>query len=189
MKKLLLTTAVVLAVLCICGCTRKIAGSDLSTAAIINESSETEISGEDYGFEFDFLANAADLDFTGYETVPGFGCVGYFNPKYADPESESFYGEIYVLYTVSSAPDCSDSEQFVTHIHCTDPEVKFFNGLTLADDGELKAFLESNGFIIEMFDGIPTHFTAKKGRVFVNYLKDGMISIGYEVTNYKGMEF
>lgn len=162
MKKLITAILCSLVLLCLCGCV------------------EVNLTPVDYGFDFEFLADYKELDFTGYEIFAnGFGCTVYCNPKYAET------GEVYVHYTVSGAPDCLDPWR-LTCIHCTDPEVEFFGGLTLADVEEIKEYLENGGFKIET-DG--NGFTAKKGRVFVNYVKDKMLVINYQSTNKQHVDF
>lgn len=160
MKKVVSAILCSVSLLCLCGC------------------SET-LTPVDYGFDFEFLTEIHKLDFTGYEMLPGgFGCSVYYNSKYTD-------SDVYVRYTVSGAPDCLDPWR-LTCIQCTDPEVEFFDGLTLADDEEIIEYLENDGFKIETKNN---GLTAEKGRIFVSYVKDKDFTVNYQSTNNQNVYF
>ena len=137
----------------------------------------------DTTLELGFLENVEGKDLSFLVTQDGvFGGYGYYNSGYQEGDT------YYVRYTVTAYPDYADGGKVVTHIECTDPEVKFFGGNTVNDCSAMFNSLKSKGFKVEYFD---SSTRASKGNVTItNYLMgEKSVIFSYKVGNRQGIVF
>lgn len=156
------------------------------TAALINENCD---------FELGILQDVRDADLSGFDTIPGFGVTGYYNPEYAASENTEggYMLDRHLSYEVTAWPDYADGGSYVTRIECTDEDVKFF-GVTLASGvDEINSALGDAGFDMQKDTGVTAadvYGAAKDGiAITLTAYADGTkrLTVSAGVTNKTGI--
>lgn len=154
------------------------------------ETEDVEKINKNSTFELKFLEDVENKDLSGFDYHPGFGVTGYSNPKYSG--STTFSHDIIVQYDVTAYPDYADGGHFVTSIYCSDPEVTFFDGYTVASGKELVQALTEAGYQTKLFgtsaSGLPI-YDAIKGNIKICYIQNDSFYIRYDVSNRDGIMF
>ena len=114
---------------------------------------DIEIPEQDTNLEFWIAENVDNVDFSEYQEKYGmFGGTQYYGKDYepiVDEYGQQTDPEYYVLYTVTSYPDYSDSTQHITHIQITDPSI-YVSGMTVNTPfEEFERIVQEHGFEIE----------------------------------------
>ena len=140
-------------------------------------------------FELNFLEDVSQKDLSGFECKNDFHGVTYkvyYNPnKYQyTPSDVVLSGEPIVEYTVSPYPYLDNSDaRFVTGILCSDPEITFFDGLSINSDAETcKQRFEKAGYSFsksEFWDQL--FLTAEKDDITICINKGVSFQITYDV--------
>ena len=130
MKVKMTAAACALMTFCLSGC----AVTTAQTVRTINEHSD---------FAFGLLTHFSEMDLTDYCVKPGFGVTGYYHEKY---QTDGDVSACYVLYSVTSYPDCMSSNQYVTSICVSDPDVCVL-GYSVGDNADaFESYLQTEGF-------------------------------------------
>lgn len=154
------------------------------------EAEEVEKINENSTFELKFLEDVREKDLSEFICHPGFGVSGYSNAKYGD--THRFSNDIIVQYDVTAYPDYADGGSFVTSIYCSDPEVTFYGGYTIASGDSFADELDAAGYSIVRHSssvyGVPS-FTATRGNIRISYILNHEFYILYNVSNRDGIMF
>lgn len=107
---------------------------------------------EETMLEFWLTEDAAEVDWLGYQEVPGwFGAREFLGRGYAlTPEGER--PEVYVSYLITAWPDYADGGAFVTGIEITDPAVTVYALTVESDYEDFDRVFREMGFEIESLD-------------------------------------
>lgn len=153
------------------------------------EAEEVEKINETSAFELKFLEDVKNKDLSEFIYHPGFGVSGYSNAKYAD--AQTFSEDIIVQYNVTAYPDYADGGSFVTDIYCSDPEVTFYGGYTIASGDCFAEELEAAGYSIERTDSSAygVGFRATRGNITIFYILNHEFTIRYNVGNRNDIVF
>ena len=179
--KRLKTTAVcgLLAVMTLSSCSPMTA----KTVGMVNDTST---------FEIALLTHVSKIDFSAYQQVPGFGVTGYYDKKY-EKQDGGDVAECYVLYSVTSYPDASSFQQYVTRIDVTDPSVDVC-GYSVGDNAQdfHSYLLKQNFRLLENSERVRRF---EKGKVRVHFCVEPQaqtifdICVEVEVRNLFGLIF
>lgn len=140
--------------------------------------------------EFWITDNVDTVDFSKLHEKYGlFGGREYYGTGYVptiDENGQQVDPEHCVIYTVTSYPDYSDKEQYITGIYITDPMVEFY-GITLnCSFEEFTELIELQGYEITEFSD--NYIKAQMGNIWITFAAE-WIRIGVEVTNDQGIIF
>ena len=140
--------------------------------------------------EFWIAENVDNFDFSAYQEKYGmFGGREYYGMGYVPTINESgeqVDPEHCVIYTVTSYPDYSDKEQFITGIYITDPEISFYGINLNSSFDDFERLITQQGF--QITDSNENSRTAQKGKYSVTFTKE-WIRIRVEVANKDGIIF
>lgn len=122
--------------------------------------------------------------FRGFENVPGLmGGREYLDPRY---EMLGYIvPDVHVTYTVTSYPDYSDSDSYVTSINITDPDITVYGLNVNSSSQEIASKFTSLGFSNESVDGFVRW--GKNNCIFWFWGKE--IRISAKVSNRDGATF
>lgn len=149
---------------------------------------------DDTSLEFWITDNVDSFDFSEHKEIYGvFGARKYYGKGY-----EPVYNEIddtfeepdhYVIYTISSYPDCSNKSKYVTRIEITDPNISVYGITCNSSLEEFERVFTELGCKIEstMYSCIATY--KKCNIALYNNSNKKEISISVEVTNKFGIVY
>ena len=180
MRKKLLLVSLLACLLAFSGC------KSIYTQKIVDDINENS------NLEIGLLTPSAEVDFSDYGIIPGFGVTGYYDKKYGDYDSDfdKFY-ECCVWYSVTSYPDAVIGESHVTGIEITDPDISIY-GYSVGDSSEeFVDFLEDKGF--DRYYDSNTLMKFDKGKVEIRCGIDietkeiNALYVGVDTTNLLGV--
>ena len=153
------------------------------TVRAVNDASTSEIA---------LLTHVSEIDCSIYQHIRGFGVTGYYDKKY-ETQDDGDVAECYVLYSVTSYPDASSTNQYVTRIDVTDPSVDVC-GYSVGDSvQDFQTYLLSNDFrLLENGERVRRF---EKGKVLVHFGVELQtqtifdICVEVEVSNFFGLMF
>jgi hypothetical protein len=98
-----------------------------------------------------------------------------------DEEGQQVEPEHCVIYTVTSCPDYSDKEQYITRIYITDPNVEFYGISLRCSIAEFIKLIELQGFSVTEMRG-DNFVKAQMDNIWITFTAE-CIMIGVEVTS------
>ena len=172
MKKAIVLWLSLWMLICLAGCSNKLARPETN-------------------LEFWIAENVEDVDFSQYQQKHGLmGGRQYYGKAYTpatNENGEQTDPEECVIYTVTNYPDYTSRNSHITSISITDPNVSVY-GLTVNSSSEdVKATMESNGFqSVEV--GNIGKIEWVKGKFSIMF-SEGSIGIRVKVRNFWKVQF
>ena len=140
--------------------------------------------------EFWIAENVDKVDFSKHQIKYGMmGGTEYYGTGYVptvDEHGQQVDPEHCVIYTVTSYPDYSDKEQYITGIYITDPVISFYGISLNASFDDFERLITQWGFQITISN--ENSRTAEKDNCSVTFTKE-WIKIRVEVENKYGIIF
>ena len=143
-------------------------GCFLSGCSLVARVNAKEIN-DNSNFEIALLTKADEVNFEGFQVIPGFGINRYYDSKYGIFEEPAMVSEVpHVCYDISGFPDTL-GERYVTGIYCSDPSIDLF-GYSVGDSvKEFKACLEDRNFTRNSKRGSLFFEVYEKGRMEIRF--------------------